>query len=338
MHDQAAKYNLYDLQPQEESAWERFIEENSLPLFYSLKWARVIRETTGRSHKVFIIETNGQIYGGFLYWPHRKFGLHAVTTPPFTPYHGTILLAEKEAKNSTRIARHLQCNSLLAERLKKQFDFVRFTLHPQLSDIRSYLWAGFEEEALYTYRFRLGRDMDRQYNSTLKRQIRQAEKENLSLHSDDDPKELVRFVIDSYRAHGISPTLSEQSLQTFAAALLKEGIGRLFYAHNKSGERIGAVLLTYDADTVYYSLSGIDRAFKHLNPMAFLLDRVFRDKLFSDKEFDFIGANTPVLEQFKRAFGGRLAPYFHLSFYKNTMIKNMVRLNDLKIKHRTGRG
>ncbi|HID38941.1 MAG TPA: GNAT family N-acetyltransferase [Calditrichaeota bacterium] len=338
MHEQSAKYNLYDLQPQEESKWDNFIDSNSLPIFFSLKWARIIRDTTNRPYKVLLIEKNGQIFGGFLHWPHKKYGLDAVTPPPFTPYFGTILNLRANTKNSTLIARHQQCNDLLIKELKKRFDFIRFLGHPLLADIRPYLWNGFDVQPLYTYRFPLKHNVDMQYNTTLKRQIRKSERENLSLQSNTEPDALVRFVLDSYLAHGLNPPLDEQALQVFSRALLKEGIARLFYVLNSSGEKIGGMLLTHDANTVYYSLSGINRAYKHLNPMVFLLDRVFRDKRLSGKEFDFIGANTPVLEQFKRGFGGRLVTYFHLSFYKNALIKNMVRLNDLRLKHRTGRG
>ncbi len=328
MHDQSSKYTLRQLQPGEETLWNDFIEENNLPLFFGLKWARIIQTLTGRPYKILLIEKNEVVQGGLLYWPHKRFGLHALTPVPFTPYTGPVLKQESAEKNSTRIAFNSQCHELLARHLLQRFDFIRITTHPQLSDIRPYLWSGFEAFPFYTYRLPLDGNAETRYNNTLKRQIRTAEKEGLSVETSGECEPIADFVEQSYRAHGFNPPLPKKDVLRLTEAVLREETGRLFYVYTAGGERIGGVLLTEDRNTVYYTLSGIKRAYKHVQPMAFLLHSVFGDERLRHKEFDFIGANTPALEQFKRGFGGSLIPYYGLSRYRSGFVRKIVQINE----------
>ena len=47
------------------------------------------------------------------------------------------------------------------------------------------------------------------------------------------------------------------------------------------------------------------------------------------KTFDFMGANTPKIIDFKKSFGGKLVTYYNLKRYSSSFIKTLFEINDV---------
>ncbi|MEX0599100.1 MAG: GNAT family N-acetyltransferase, partial [Rhodothermales bacterium] len=80
--------------------------------------------------------------------------------------------------------------------------------------------------------------------------------------------------------------------------------------HKSSDEIHAAVVILNDGRTAYYWIAGSRPGDGMTVLIGELLPRLFNQGI---ELFDFMGANTPGIAEFKRKFGARLVPYFALT-------------------------
>ena len=105
-------------------------------------------------------------------------------------------------------------------------------------------------------------------------------------------------------------------------AAIKENIGALFYQY-LDNEPISGIFILYDDDTIYALFSGISKEKRNLTNNELVHAFVLKQPNYLGKHFDFLGANTKHLEQFKRSFGGELQPYYKINFKSNKTISSL---------------
>jgi hypothetical protein len=112
----------------------------------------------------------------------------------------------------------------------------------------------------------------------------------------------------SYESSGRRSPLSRTALTRFIDKA-RDSVGAvLFGARNRqTGEIESAVAVLRHGSVAYYWIAGGVRG----PSMTVLLSQLFADLARDGIEiFDFVGANTDSIAEFKRKFGGRLTTYF----------------------------
>ena len=101
-------------------------------------------------------------------------------------------------------------------------------------------------------------------------------------------------------------------LRRLVGSLLASGLARLFTAASARGEVEGALVVLRDGTAAYDwfvgSRPGPARARLTYDVLLHLHDQDVRT-------YDFGGANTPSIAEFKRRFGGVLTPYYRVERY-----------------------
>jgi len=329
MADPPQKYRLKELDPGEYVHWDQFVLNASAGIFYSSRWAEIITSLIKRPFQIVCIFKKNHITAGILFWPKSILGISAITPVPFTPYQGMLYLNAKDKQTSSRIAENQILSNLLIEYLKERFAFLDFPLSPQIKDVRPFLWNHFRTIPSFTYQFLITKQLEEQYNTAAKRALKKTRQAAFKIIKSNDPNPLTRFVEESYGRHALKPPVSTDLIKILARQIIDQKLGILYYLITAQDEPAAAVLLLTDDQFVYYLLSGINGDFQQYNPMYFLLDSVFKEKKILGKTFDFMGANTLALEQFKRSFGGELVHYTKVTFHRNNFIRI---LHNLRIK------
>ncbi|MCB9058717.1 MAG: GNAT family N-acetyltransferase [Calditrichae bacterium] len=306
--------------------WDAFVEESPQGcIFHTSKWAAIIKSVFKRKFEILVIEKKDIIQAGILFWPKNQSIFRSITYIPNTSYQGPLFIQSESTKLSTINAQYEKYSSELIDFLLKNYNLIDIPLSPTLTDCRPFQWHNFKVSSKYTYRFPIidMAEMEKQFSQDLRRKLKDSATEQNDFRESKDTNNLVSFIYQSYKQHGMTPAINNSQLQEFLDLCLSSDAGKLYYQYYDDAAVAGIFVLT-DSRNVYALFSGIDSNYRHKINSELLHIHVLSQEIFKGKIFDFLGANTKDLEQFKRSFGGELTPYFTVTYTKNKVINLLL--------------
>lgn len=239
----------------------------------------------------------------------RRFGVAFASVPPFTAYSAIRLrddLRESDVHDRASVLEDL------LEAIERRFHAAALHLPPEIHDIRTFSWRGWNVRPLYTYRIFLNPALDpaEAWSESAKRIARQHAPDFELVEADAETQ--ARLVVESYLRSGRKPALGESEIAALSSNLQEEGSVKNCSARNlASGEIEASVTLLQNGDEAYYWLAGSQPGAAMTVLLASLLPELASDGV---RVFDFIGANTASIAEFKRRFGGQLTTYFRTTW------------------------
>ena len=219
----------------------------------------------------------------------------------------------KQRKRETRTRRFLEgCLSWIDERLDPSFVHVRS--HYRYEDYRPFAWNGFDITPRYTYVLDLepGPDalMDG-FSSDARRNVRRADETDVVIteRGRDAIGEIVSHLQDRHDAQDVHYPVDPGFVADLDRAL-PEGQVRTYVA-SVDGDYVGGMVTLEDETTVFRWQGGARPKGDASLPVNDLLDwRIITDAVDRGRtRYDFVGANTPHLCEYKSKFGPDLVSY-----------------------------
>ncbi|MDX1418957.1 MAG: GNAT family N-acetyltransferase [Rubricoccaceae bacterium] len=222
--------------------------------------------------------------------------------PPLAPVVSP-LLAEPLAEPLVH-ARRSPLDALLLF-LAERYAQASLLLHPSLGDLRPLVWGGWTVTPRYTYLLDLAAtDGLAGWSASARRRAR-GSGDDYRIEEDDRLAEAaVALMEQSYARHGEALGLDGDAVRRLARRFCIDGLARTMAARSsETGAVEAAVVLAHDGRTAHYWIAGSRPGPAMTVLLAALLPRLRADGFLS---FDFVGANTPSIAEFKRRFGPRL--------------------------------
>lgn len=278
--------------------------------FASEAYLALVEKTfRGRVESIEIEGDGGGVTAGARLLVRRSpFVLRSVV-PAYTPY-SAIQLERMPSEAET----HDRSSTLerLLEAIENRYAAIDVNLPPQIVDVRTFSWRRWAVRPLYTYRVALDEEtLAMKTWSESAARIAQRESEDYEIAA-TEPGVVAEKSSESYRRSDRRPPLFRDRLEKFLEEARTSAGASLIGARNReSGKVESAVAIMRHGTAAYYWIAGGSRG----SSMTVLLGRLFRD-LSDDgiETFDFVGANTDSIAEFKRKFGGRLTTYFRAAW------------------------
>lgn len=289
--------------------------------FSTLSYARRAAEAYGLRCRMHLVTANGQDTAGAIIFWRRRGPYREVRLPPFTQYSALLLRAEtSEAAVHSRTSRL----EMLLDSLEGAYD--RLDIMATLSDVRPANWRGWQVQPLYTYTLALASGpVTSHWSHSAERTWRRHQEHFRVEETGPDPaRAVVSLCQKSYRRHGRTLPGGPESLLSLIRNLMHDGRVRLFTARRHAQDTVEAglaVLLNGDAACYWIAGSAPGPAMTVLLGCALPLLREA-----GVTHFDFVGANTPSIAEFKRRFGPRLTPYHHLQKITRPELRLLFRI------------
>lgn len=308
--------------------WERLRATSpDRTLFNSAVWLTVLGKAFQREARAFIFSDSDGEAAGIPLLLRQRGPLRLSAALPITLYAGMIRRSGSE----------IDITSLL-EAVERQNHFISLSTVWTATE-RSLLTArGWRLRPQQTIRIELG-DMQsvwQGYNQSLRRKLRRVLDGGFRLDADPPTPIIIDMFEQSYSRHGIRPPIPGTTLERWLGELRRRDIARCFAARQPDGRFAAVRVMLRDGTMLYDWLAGADPS---VAPSAshWLLHTILQR--FSDdncREFDFMGANTPGVTDFKRSFGGRISEYHEAEWYRPALLRHMNSVRNRGL--RLGRG
>lgn len=270
----------------------------------------------GLTVRIHLVEDGGRDVAGCALHERRRGPYREVVLPAFTPYSALLLLSRQ--RESDVHYRRAPFERLL-ESVEMPYHSMRIHLPPGMVDVRPAVWRGWKAQPLYTYERKLdaATDPTEDWSATTAGGFRK-HREDYEI-VEPDVSRCVSLCDHSYGRSGRRMPLSPDRLHTFIERLKDEHVVHTYGARNLYSHEVeAAVIVPRDDVAAYYWMAGSVPG----PAMTVLIGKVLQILAADGVEhFDFVGANTPSIAEFKRKFGCSLEPYHGLTLFTRMELK-----------------
>lgn len=313
---------------QQQDTWERLRAASvDAPLFSGVPWLTTLADAFDRDPSAVIAMHGDECLAGIPLLTSRRGPLRIASPLPITLYAG--VLRTPQASRALvpifeSIERRYHFVSLNARwdeeerlilRARGWTTYDRLTLHVKLGDTQA-LWAG--------------------YSQALRRKLRRIPDGGFRLDTDPPTRVIGAMFERSYSRHGIRPPLPVATLERWLQELRVLDLVRCYAALQPDGRPAAVRVVLRDDQTIFDWLAGADPA---VAPSAshWLVHQLLEHfSLEGYTVFDFMGANTPGVVDFKRSFGGTAVPYADAEWYRPALLRHLDAMRHHGLRFRRG--
>lgn len=323
--------NLSDL-----TDWDEKIKSSAQgTVFNTNNWAKVLENVFNLKNFVYCVTKNNNIIGAMLVYYKVRYGIKVITQIPITSYNGILFFIDDELKAQKSDQYITEIQELIQRELQKEFKFCDFTLHPSINDIRTFQWNNWVVLPQYTYQVSL-KDEEliwKNFSSSLRRKINHLNDTGLIIKEEINADTLIEMHQESYRGKGMSMILDKESLLSYVQKVKEKGLIKIYTIYNSEGKVCASRALVLWNNIVYDWIAGTSTELKENNATHYLVWKILQ-KYSKEKYdlFDFMGANTKKIIDFKKSFGGNLVPYYEVKYYSSKWIKILFSINEFRHK------
>jgi len=223
------------------------------------------------------------------------------------------------------IKNHKDYSNDLYEALKlllKNYKSVDLILPPEINDVRAFIWCGFSAKVKYTY---IKKSNNKESKDDVKSNYKKAKSLNLKLTTEES----IDFDWFNYETQlkrlGFS-NISLKQLKIWITSLEKNSLVMFFKVLNKNNDSLGSgiVLLNRGAKVGGLLLNYVPKNSHQSAVNSFLYLEIQNWLNINGFDyFDYLGANTKSIADFKKRFNPDLKSYFLVRYKKNSVITNV---------------
>lgn len=255
---------------------------------------------------MYLLSSEGRDEAGVIVYWQRRGPYRDVILPAFTQFSPLLLRTTQ-----SQAAVHQRTSAFEALLKTVVPDFARLRFFTEITDIRPAQWQNWQVTPRFTYRLSLTQNnLLSLWSSATRRTFRKHQSAYQIEENPDASPAIIQCCADSYARHGRTMPASPSELRILVSTLQKEG-HVLLYTATASGSTTpeGGLAVLHDGRTAHYWIAGSTPG----PAMTVLLGHTLPTLRDAGLQFfDFVGANTPSIAEFKRHFGPELTPYFHL--------------------------
>lgn len=296
----------------EHAAWNSFVAASPDGSPYAnTEYLEVLCAAAGGSFQVLVAEMGGEIAGGIaLYERSSRWGLY-VEPRLLLQYNGFVLRPPRSQYPSEVTAHNVKVLQALGSAIaRRSYATCVLKSRSTLTDGRVFGQFGWKVWPAYTYVVPLD-DLAAQWGlveQNLRRLVKRAEKEGLTVTDDEDFAGFFRLHLDTHRRKGAPLYLPEASFRAYFERLRSLGLCRLFHARLPDGRSVASQMVLAGAHPVSHTVSAsADAEMQKLGANPFLRWRAFEALAAAGcTANDLTDASLNPVTHFKSQLGGRL--------------------------------
>jgi hypothetical protein len=285
-------------------AWDALRERSPQRSVYADPgFAEATAEAHGWPVSLACVWEEERLRAGCIVYAKRRGPYRAAALPPLARFSSPLLDGPLVA---TSVHHRSSPLDALLDVLAGHFQQTSLVLHPSLVDVRPLHWRGWKVQPAYTYCLDLGDASPVDSWSASPRRVLRQSRDAFALQEEHEVGDVIALVEASHERQEKALGVSARQAAAIASRLVRAGMARVFVARTGGTAEAGVIVLT-DGREAHYWLAGSRPGAAMTVLLAYLLEQLRAEGV---TRFDFAGANTPSIAEFKRRFGPVLVPYF----------------------------
>jgi hypothetical protein len=301
--------------------WDEFVR--SMPsgtTFHGSHWLEAVSETVADGYELVGVYKGDRLVGGVgVTVQNFPLGRSAVYTPRLTPYNGVVFRPRDTDKPSKLLSHNTRLCRAVIDTLESNHDIVNLVNHPQIGDIRPFLWAGWGHRVKYTSVVDVA-DPDRLWdalNSSVRSRVRNCEDLDIEVERASGPAadEAYALFTTVFDRKGIPVPVSRSAFMKLCEALWSAGDLRTYFAV-RDGERIAMLAVALDGNGRAHEWQAAASPEHFSTGVAPFLRWKVIGYLSADgiERFDLNGVGVESLAKAKSKFAGDLVPHYEVDW------------------------
>lgn len=317
------------LDPGEYSLWDESVSTSPTgSLFHTSQWLKTISTLQGVECRIYGCWIEDDLAGGCPLFV-RRMGMFTIGTsiPPMTPFGG-ILLASPDSVSCLSKERWKMTvsRSLIRKIGNDTVDSVHIVNTPGYTDIRPFLWEGWDPRVFYTYSLDPG---NLRLSRNARRNLKKARENAIYVKPSENIADFCTLFTETFRRRGVSPAVNVEFLQGVFDTLSRSGQCRLMAAENASGEMIGGDLYLTFLQRACRWAAVTSPELRDSGGSFLLIQESIRE--FEERGYgqvNMMTANVPFLSEFTMNFGATLVPYYGAA-YRSPRLRRISALKNI---------
>lgn len=333
MNDFVIRYLTED----EYDEWNHFVDESEYgTIFHKTFWNKALfKLDTAIKLSVIGCYKQDRLVGGAIFGWKKKFQKIRIVVPPYSSCFYGILIKERDTVYILKSERYryVVLNAIL-DFVEKEFQFVSSALPPEFKDVRIFNWRKYATDVFYTYRGNISNPdkIINTFQSDVRRQIKKGLKYSFELRTTLDNQHL-EFVFSLLaKSYHRQKHRLQFNIKQFITLLNNPDLSANIQAYSiwLDNNPVAALVIVVDGPTAYYWMAGSDQNYFNTGLNQLLLWLVINELSKEGiKLFDFVGANTLTIANYKANFNFELIPYYHVTKVTTKRLKLLLGFKDI---------
>ncbi len=311
------KYEVTELAPGELAQWDDLVDNSPYgTIFHKSGWLNTCALSLGKKVKIFGCFHDGQLVGGVSLFLENKWGLftRAYSWCETAPYGGFIILPPPSSSvhKKESFSRDI-IGSLLQAVEREHYFYVSIQNSPEFIDIRPFTWNGWDSRVSYAYYIDLKNYDEENLDSSVKRYIRKAQKNKITIEPYSDISGYYDLYCDTYTRKNLKPPAPKSLFTGLYSFIQNNDCGEMIAAKTPEGEVAVAEIVVWDNHQAFSWTGVSDSRFLNSGASSLIMNdylKRLRDR--GIPKINIMMANIPQLSSFASYFNPVLVPSYEI--------------------------
>jgi hypothetical protein len=291
-----------------------------IPLFMQPDWLDTVCGRELNWDVVLSKNTEGVVEAALVYCLKKKYSITQITMPYFTQFLGYFF--------STQL---IDNQEVVKEKLMLKVPNVHRTLfrfHYNLQDVSAFEKKGFQAKKHQTQVIENLinlEDLHQKLSRDVQRNIKKAG-QNLRVVVKDKFDILYKLASNVFERQSTINPIPLSIWQSVHTLIHEKNWGKVYYALDNNNEAHAAVMVVWDAQTLYILASGSTEKGRKYGGMTQLIWQAITDSVGKHKNINFLGSSIPAIQAFNLRFNAENKTYFSVEKYQNKWIEKLFKL------------
>ncbi len=311
-----ASYTTRYLAIDEYKKWDELVLQSPASnIFDTTLWLDTLSSVLNCKIKILGVFNKDVLIGGVAFEAVEKFRLKIANVPLISHFNSCHYIP-RDTQYKERQGRHIRDIVMsIVEKLQNDFHYVVIANHPEFKDIRGFLWKGWNQNIIYSYRAYLRKIDFAQISPSKRGWIKKAQKIMIVTEEIRDITPVYSIIERTYTRQGIKCPLAPDELSEICGRMGDNIV--ILTAKDQKGERYKAVIICfvdYKNNCIHDFLIG----YEHESPgsganslLRWEAIKYFKNKGF--EYFDYGQAGSPSKASFKSEFSTDIVPFYRVS-------------------------
>jgi Acetyltransferase (GNAT) domain len=294
--------------------------EATIPLFMQPDWLDAVCGKELNWGVVLSKNRGGIIDAALVYCLKKKYGITQITMPHFTQFTDFWFL-EKSSQ-------HIDYQYVVIEKMLQELPAVHRVIlrfHYNLEDFLPFKKNGFQTKLFKTQVIENLVNSDVLYQKLsrdVQRNIKKAG-QNFRVITKDNFDILYKLANNVFERQNTPNPIPLSIWKSVHTLIHEKKWGRVYYALDDNNEAHAAVMVVWDAQTMYILASGSTEKGRKYGGMTQLIWQAITDSIGQHETVNFLGSSIPAIEAFNLRFNAKTKMYFSAVKFQNKMIKKL---------------